>query len=119
MLQVLHTAHASLAVHPVAAVPARTANKPPIEFVLSCEIYTNTVSHSGETAPKDSAPVLVEMRAIFSEHGKKIPLGRSQIEALENLPTPAGPTPDLLRGGYLVQIQHARSNALHYGWQWG
>lgn len=75
--------------------------------------------------PKDSiVPALVEGKSNLLRMRQEIPLGESEIAALDdgvsaletllgrlaNVPTPAGPTPFQLRGESLVQIQQARSD---------
>jgi len=75
--------------------------------------------------PKDStAPALAEGRSNLLRMRQEIPLGESEIAALDdgvsalesllgrldNVPTPAGPTPLQLRGESLVQIQQKRSD---------
>jgi len=75
--------------------------------------------------PKDStAPALVEGKSNLLRMRQEIPLGESEIAALDdgvsalesllgrlaNVPTPAGPTPLQLRGECLVQIQQVRSD---------
>jgi hypothetical protein len=51
-LQDSHTAHCSLAVHTVAAVPAKTANKPLIRIRVLMRVHTST------DAPKRRTTIL-------------------------------------------------------------
>lgn len=75
--------------------------------------------------PKESTgPALVEGKSNLLRMRQEIPLGESELAALDdgvsaldsllgrlaNVPTPAGPTPVQLRGESLVQIQRARSD---------
>jgi hypothetical protein len=75
--------------------------------------------------PKDStSPALLEGKNNLLRMRQEIPLGESEIAALDdgisalesllsrlaNVPTPAGPTPFEVRDKSLVQIQKARSD---------
>ena len=53
-MQVSHIAHASLAVHTVAAVPAKTANEPLIRIRALMQIYPNTDVARGEAESDES-----------------------------------------------------------------